>query len=270
MSRPKTILNLTSRKKRNGMLSWSNTSSTGASAPVTVGAAVIPGNIGGFFLWNATAMNLFANGNGGNVIINPAERTSTTCYMRGLSENIRIQTSSSIPWFHRRICFTTKGTDFIYPQPGDTPLNSVKGYVDTVNGIERLWLNANINNTPNTTSVWYSNIFKGNVNVDWNDLITAPLDTTRITPKFDKTWTMQSGNQSGVVRERKLWHPMNKNLVYDDDENGAGENSSYYTVDSKAGMGDYMVVDIFAAGTGGTASDFLSVNACSTLYWHER
>lgn len=266
----KRILNLTSTKKRNTMLSWSNTTNTGASRTNQVGAAIVNGSQGGFFVWNSTAQSLFANGNNGNITINQAERTASSCYMRGLSENIRIQTSSAIPWFHRRICFTTKGLDFIVAQSGDTPINPTQNYVDTSTGIERLWLNVNVNNTPNTQANYFSQIFKGTINQDWNDLIVAPTDPLRITVKFDKTWIITSGNQNGTVKERKLWHPMNKTLVYDDDEAGAGTVAQYVTVDSKAGMGDYMVVDIIQAGSQGTSTDFMSINANSTLYWHEK
>lgn len=63
---------------------------------------------------------------------------------------------------------------------------------------------------------------------------------------------------------------MRHNLVYDDDEAGSGESTSVYSVDNKQGMGDYFVVDIIQAGIGGTSSDLLSINATSTLYWHEK
>jgi hypothetical protein len=113
-------------------------------------------------------------------------------------------------------------------------------------------------------------LYKGLAGKDWDDLIVAPVDTSRISVKFDKTWTIQSGNSNGVVRERKLWHPMNKNIVYDDDENGDVEQASYFSVDSKAGMGDYYVVDIIQPGTGATSSDLLQISTNSTLYWHEK
>lgn len=191
--------------------------------------------------------------------------------MRGLSEHIRIQTSSGIPWFHRRICFTMKGPGpFQAGAPSDSGIQPYSPFLDTSNGIERLWLNLSINNQPNTFNLQLQLLFKGAVSKDWDDLILAPVDTSRVSVKFDKTWTMQSGNTNGVVRERKLWHPMNKNLVYDDDESGDVEQGSYYSVDSKAGMGDYYVVDIIQPGQGATSSDLLQITANSTLYWHEK
>lgn len=217
-------------------------------------------------------MDLSAYSGGANLLVNQAERTAQVCYMRGLSENIRIQTSSGIPWFHRRICFTSRGgSAFNSVNSSDTaPVQASGNSVDTSNGMERLWFNSNVNNTPATVLAQQNLLFKGSYNVDWNDNILAPIDTTRVDLKFDKTWCVRSGNASGTIKERKLWHPMNKNLVYNDDENGEGEATSYFSVGDKRGMGDYYVLDIFQAGAGGTSSDLLNVFSNSTLYWHEK
>jgi len=96
------------------------------------------------------------------------------------------------------------------------------------------------------------------------------VDTRRVDLKFDKVYRISSGNANGVFRERKLWHPMNKNLVYDDDESGAGENGGTFSVNDKRGMGDYFIVDIFQPGTGATATDYLQVTSATSLYWHEK
>lgn len=250
------------------MLTWTNTNGTGASQTPAQGPAFINAVNGGTFLWQATARDLTAGANLATVS-NESARTATTCYMRGLSEHLRMQTSSGLPWFHRRICFTAKGDDpWRITFAGDT--GTPTSFLENSNGFTRLLFNANINSTQNWLNQINAVIFKGAQGVDWSDPIIAPLDTRRITVKFDKTWTMQSGNTQGIVRERKLWHPMNKSLVYDDDETGIGESTSYDSVTSKAGMGDYYVLDIFASGTGGTSSDLLRLEANSTLYWHEK
>nr|QWQ66161.1 capsid protein [Genomoviridae sp.] len=221
----RSVLNTTSRKKRNGMLSWSNTTATGASRAIAQGPAFV-GNTGAFFIFCPTAMQL----DGASTIANQASRTATTCYMKGFAENIRIQTSSGIPWFHRRVCFTLRGPNpFNVVQPGDTPGNTYP-YLDTSNGIERLWLNVQINGTPASQSAMWNILFKGTVQKDWDDLIFAPIDTARVSLKFDKTWTLQSGNNNGVVRDRKLYHPMGPNIVYDDDESGDTEVTSHFSV----------------------------------------
>lgn len=262
----KAILNTTSRKKRNGMLSWSNSNSAALIRPVGVGGAYV-NNAGYFGVWCPTAMTLDA----ASTIANQPSRTASTCYMRGLSEHIRIQTSSGTPWFHRRICFLTRGsTPFHSTNSADTPTAVWSPSLDTSNGVERVWFNELLNNMNNTIAAQQGVLFKGVIGKDWNDLITAPVDTARVTVKYDKTWTMQSGNEEGLVRERKLWHGMNKNLVFDDDENGDVEGGNYFSVDAKPGMGDYFVVDIIQPGINGTAEDYFTILANSTLYWHEK
>ncbi|UPW41531.1 capsid protein [Peromfec virus RodF8_88] len=268
----KRILNVTSRKKRNGMLSWSNTaSSTGASQTLAVGGAVVAGNSTGFFLFSPTCMNLNQGSTNPNYAINVAERTATTCYMRGFQETLRIQTNSHVPWFHRRICFNFRGSGpFTTSNPGDTPTQTVTPYIDTSNGMERLWLNQQVNAMGQSIQALWAILFKGALNQDWNDIVIAPIDTTRVDLKYDKTWLIKSGNESGTIVSRKVWHPMNKNVVFDDDETGESMNSNYFSVDSKQGMGDYYIYDIIVPGLGGSATDLISVQSNATLYWHEK
>lgn len=262
----KVILNTSSRKKRNGMLSWTSTlpSGTGLNQPTYQGPAYIAAVTEGLFLWNATAQSLDAT----SVIPNQASRTATTCYMKGLSEHLRISTSSGLPWFHRRICFLSKNTFEPVPNAGATTPRLT--YTDTTAGIERLWFNAANNNDTADRERIYGFLFRGVRGQDWTDPIIAPVDPTRVTVRYDKTATYKSGNQVGTFRARKLYHSMNKNLVYDDDESGESELQSYYSTQAKPGMGNYFVVDIFAALPGGTTADVLRIDANSTLYWHER
>lgn len=224
-----------------------------------------------FFVFQATAQDLTEGGSNPNYFLNDAERTSRVCYMRGFSEHLRIQTNSSTPWFHRRICFTIRGGNaFNTSLAADTPTQPYRPFVDTTNGMERLWFDVNRNNMPASSAAMQNLLFKGTFNVDWNDQILAPIDTSRVSLKYDKTFTVRTGNNSGALIERKLWHPMNKNIVYDDDESGQAMGSSYYSVDSKLGMGDYFIVDIIQAGLGAVTTDLLNVFSNSTLYWHEK
>jgi len=268
-SRPtrKSILNVTSRKKRDTMMSVTNTTASGTSqSPLAPGPLIVTGAVGSLTLWNATARDLFT-ANNYNTIADQAARTSTICFMRGLSENLRIQTSSGLPWFWRRICFTFRGQYF---NTSTSPLNPETYYTDTSNGIGRTWLNLNINNSSTALGTIQSIVFKGTQGKDWEDYLTAPVDNSRVTLKYDKTTTFRSGNANGIVSEKKLWHKMNHNLVYDDDENGDSEITKYVSVNSKAGMGDYYIMDIILPGTGGTSTDYFQLRSTSTLYWHEK
>lgn len=261
------ILNTSSTKKRNGMLTWTNTTTTGAQQSPALGVAYVAGNATGRFLWQATAMDLNDAAGNPNLKINEAQRTSTTCYMKGLSEHVRVQTSSGVPWFHRRICFTYRGNN---PFRASLTPESSPVAIETSSGFTRLFNNIGVDSAPNTLAAREAVIFRGTIQRDWNDPIVAPTDPTRIDVKFDKTWTLKSGNASGTVYERKLYHPMNKNLVYDDDEDGGVESTATYSVLSKQGMGDFYVYDILSAGLGATASDLAAIYANSTLYWHEK
>lgn len=253
------------------MLTYSNTTVTGQSKTNAVGNAYVAGNQQGSFLWLATAQDL-TDGQARGTVSTPAQRSATSCYMRGLNEHLRIQTSSGIPWFHRRICFTYKGARPFTAFLTETPVSAQPPvpYLESSAGMQRLFFNQTINGSPLTLAERYAVLFKGEANLDWNDVLIAQIDTSRVTLKFDKTWTIKSGNANGTVAERKLWHPMNKTLVYDDDESGASEAASYMSVGSKAGMGDYYVLDIIVPGEGGTSTDFMSITSSSTLYWHEK
>lgn len=252
------------------MLTWSNTNVTDGTSRVPGPLPLtVSGSVGARVLWCATAQDL-TYGTDLARVAQDAQRTSQTCYMRGLSEHLRIATSSSVPWLHRRICFTWKGGNFVSFSPADSPANPPATYLENSAGLVRLAFNANVNNQVNTINNNEGIIFKGASGVDWNDPIIAPLDTRRITVKFDKTWTIRSNNERGIVTERKLWHPMGHNIVYDDDETGGTEQTSYISVDSKAGMGDYYIYDIIQGGPNAAATDLLQINFCSSLYWHEK
>lgn len=231
-----------------------------------------PGNGGATTIlpWIATCRDNSINTTSGEIgtIFQQSTRTATSCYMRGLREDIELQTSSAVPWQWRRVCFTTKDPAATI----GTGLGGISGVYENSNGFQRHLYNVTSGTTPDAMALGLLRgaMFKGQLNIDWLDYMTAPIDTQRITLRYDKTRTIASGNQSGCIRKYKMWHGMNKTLVYDDDENGAVENASYYSVSSKAGMGDYYVVDIFAPGKGATASDALSFEPQATLYWHER
>jgi len=256
------------------MISASNTSGTGGSRAVAIGSFTVAGNTGyAYSLWNATARDLTSGGTV-NSTLDKSDRTATTCYMRGLREVIRVQTSSALPWVWRRICFTTKDDIFTTSVPGDqAPTQNFAPYFDAETdqtGMLRQWFNLQVNNTPNTISVFNGIIFQGSAGKDWGNVLNAKTDSTRIKVWSDTSVSLHTGNQSGYFKTHKRWYGMNKNLVYDDDENGASESQSYLSTKARPGMGDYYVLDIIVPGLGGTASDLCSMDSQATLYWHEK
>lgn len=256
------------------MQSVSNTNpASGATAAISNNPGTVNGANQGFFVYCPTARDLtLFNGSIGSVG-QEAARTSTTCFYRGFAENIRIQTSSSQPWIWRRICFKYRDNNsaFYSAANSDTPLqNANLPYYENTNGMNRLWLNQNVNGVGNTISAEYGVLFKGIRFTDWSDPITAAVDNRRVDIAYDRTRIIQSGNANGVIRDFKMWHPMNKNLVYDDDESGDVEQTSFYSVGDKRGMGDYFVVDIVSGGAGATSTDLIQFNSNASLYWHEK
>ncbi|AXB22623.1 capsid protein [Alces alces faeces associated genomovirus MP84] len=264
----KRILNLTSIKKRDTMLSAYQLGSTVNPQP---GAYPVQGTGGGnggnttVLLWCATARdNTVISGGGSGNRFTPATRTATTCFMRGLAENVELSTNTGVAWQWRRICFTFK-------DPG--ALSQTQTYfLETSSGFQRNNYNVTSGSSPDSTNLENLRqlVFRGQLGTDWSSYLTAPVDNSRCTIKYDKTTNVNSGNANGKLVNRKLWMPMNSNLVYDDDELGGAEAARPYSIGGKQGMGDYYVMDIFQAGVGATSSDLLSFLPQATLYWHEK
>lgn len=258
---------MTSRKKRDTMLTITNITAASQQAGTTYfpQPAVITGgtNASPPIIWCATARSDDTGGGALGTVFDQATRTATECYMKGLAENIEIQVSDGVPWQWRRICFTYKGINNVAP---DITGFSLFRKSTTANFVRAM------NMVPNNTykDTLEGILFRGNANQDWNDPITAPIDTSFITVKYDKVRHIASGNEDGCIRQYKLWHPMNKTLVYADDEIGGKMVQSFYSVQSKRGMGDYLVVDYFRPRIGSTSSNQLSFNSTATLYWHEK
>ncbi|AGU67666.1 capsid protein [Faeces associated gemycircularvirus 2] len=269
----KRILNLTSTKKRNTMLQVANTSSVNGG-PVTPGPGpYVVSDVNGsqYSVFMPTAQDLNDNNGAVNTISNQAQRTATTCFIKGFNERIRIQTSSGIPWFWRRICFRARNTTFFLYSTTDTPSSTTgPAYTETSNGMQRLYMNLTINQSGQTIGNILGVLFRGQTGIDWVDPQTASVDTTRVDLVFDKRYTIKSGNASGTVRDFNIWHRYGKNLVYDDDENGSTEATRYNSVNDKRGGGDLLIFDIFTPGTGAGTADLLQLTSTSTLYWHEK
>lgn len=262
----KQILNVTSRKKKDVMQQWTNID----AGQITPGnfafkEAYLSGNYNYMIPWIATGRPGVGAEGAGGTMIQEAVRTSSTCYMRGLKETISLRTADGDPWRWRRICFTLKGDRIHSLQtPAQILYNRATG--SGTSGITRP-----VTNWPATFiggAELEQLIFRGVRNLDWVEPTLAPLDTTRISVKYDKTMSLASGNESGFIKTIHRWHPMNKNLVYSDDENGQNMELTPWSTEAKPGMGDYYVVDLFKSN--GRPEAQLGLRYNSTLYWHEK
>ncbi|QCS35892.1 capsid protein [Capybara genomovirus 6] len=267
------ILDVTTVKKRDNMPCYSNMAASGPTTTFAITPAVIRPTTSSDPLqnhpivmpWLATARDLTTSTGVINARAVENARTTTTPYMVGLREIVEIQTPTGTPWQWRRICFTYKGL-----LPGVEQTTLYRPFAETSNGYMRVASPlAGDRNSDATYRLFYL-IFAGQNATDWMDPMTAKLDVTRISVKYDKTRTIAAGNESGTIRKYKHWHAMGKTLAYDDDENGENMITNYTSVDSKVGMGDYYVVDLFRSRFGANSAEYLLFNPSATLYWHEK
>lgn len=271
----KRILDVTSVKKRDNCQPYSNTLT--AQQNYAAGGQVLTGGttVEACFIYCPTARRLTTVPR--QVI---GVRTASNCYYRGVKENVEIQVETGTPWQWRRICFTAKTLSALIVSP-DATFGGASGGGGTGGTATNNWTYFSgptytarvINQLPGGSAArttLYSILFEGTQAVDWTDPLTAKTDQRRVNIKYDKTMTIASGNEEGVIRRYPRWHGMNKTLMYDDDESGDTMTQIPYSVSNKQGMGDYFIVDIFRPRVGATTSDRLTFAPQSTVYWHEK
>lgn len=241
-------------------------SQAGSTAYIQAPAIILGNSPVRPMVWCATARDATYGTTSGN-ITDTATRTSQTCYMRGLSEKILIQVADGMPWQWRRICFTYRNLTTILPN-NSTETNAFYSYLNLGNlGYNRVM---NFAHHPDFVNAFESILFRGVKGKDWQSVGLAPVDKLRVDLKYDKTITIASGNEDGLIRKYSRWHGMNKNLTYADDESGGEMIEAFHSVSDKRGMGDYYVVDYFLPRASASASNQISVAMNSTLYWHEK
>lgn len=256
----RSLLNKTSQKKYDNMLSYSDVETPGTFVQ---GGARLSAGVGNFytFTWIATARPAenFTGTKGSKVDV--STRTNQTVFARGLKEKVRLQSRGGVGWSWRRICFTLKGDRILNNQSDAT---TSEYFRLTSDGMVRL-----VHQVPDSRTV--ETVFQGQQGRDWENVMNAKVDNRNISVRYDKVRTIQSGNESGVSRHYNLWHPMNKNVVYEDEEAGDSMFTSAVSTESRAGMGDYYVVDFFESNVGGEAgTDDLEFQPHATFYWHEK
>lgn len=256
------ILNKTSRKKRDTMVLQTNVSTTTPVGNATYNRGPAPVSQNSIYIWCPTARDLSNSTGGVNPSLVDSARTATTCYMHGLKEKITFSTNDATPWLWRRVVIYSKDPDF---------RTSTSGAGSTFNTfIENSAGYARVVNQPVNGAFYDDRLWKGQINIDWDDFMTAPVDNSRNDVVYDKTVTMSSGAQLGMYRSFNRWHGINKNLVYGDDENGASTATSYWSVSDKRGCGDMYVIDIFKPGAGVQTNSVLYFKPEASLYWHEK
>lgn len=241
------------------MLSVSN-HRTGTIAAPTAGPSILTGSEGEHVsIWCATARQPIDTPTGGaGFPIEESTRTATTCFMKGLAMNDTVIINNTDPWYWRRILFRMKTKDIV----NATTSANYPLYLETSIGYSRVH-----NFDSPSVAPAESFLFRGIQGTDWQQRLIAFIDTRRVDLVSDKTIIINSEG-GPTVRRTKTYTPLNKNFVYDDDENGGQENSNAFSVMDKQGMGDLYVYDLFGSYTATTGQ--LSWTSEATLYWHEK
>lgn len=262
----RSLLNKTSQKKRDNMLSFSNTTFDDPfSTTYTQSGAVMRFPVGQtnpgsefIFIWNATGRpGENSDGQRGSKL-DTSLRTSESIYAKGLKERITLETNNAAPWEWRRICFTSKD-DFGEADPDESAL-----FRRTSNGMVRLV------SAQSEATYLNDQLFEGARNADWLSAITAPVSTKHFAIKYDKTRVIRSTNNAGTIRNFKLWHPMEKNIVYEGEQEGETMTDSAVSVTGRAGMGNYYVIDIFRKHGQNDDQSTLTFTPEATFFWHEK
>lgn len=219
------------------------------------------GNVTTMLVWSPTARARDTAADQNSV----ADRTSDICYIRGLKEMISIanyqnsaNTNYAAAWKWRRIVFSAKG---LYQALGTSV-----DYAYTSNGYVRFLADQSSTAFGSTLTAL---LFQGVSGTDWNDVMTAKTDHTRMTFHYDKVRTLQPLSNAKRYWNFKMWHPVNKNIYYSNEESGDGETSGNRSTIGKPGIGDIYVVDFLQCAQN-NADDLLSFGPEATLYWHEK
>jgi len=203
--------------------------------------------------------------------VGEAGRSRQQIFAVGYKERVQIDILGGGIWKWRRLVFTFKGSALWNQQPTWTNPFHNQGPVEPQATRMSRYIAQ-----PATDQLAYirSVLWDGTEGVDWSTEFTAKVDTSQITPMYDKVTTFNPRNESGFSRTFNLWHPIRRNIVYGDDESGGSDvtyGGSYVSVEGKPGVGDVYVYDIAylaVPAAGGNAS--MNFNPEGTFYWHER
>lgn len=247
----RSILNITSIKKHDNMLPA--VVGTPGSAPV-LGPILMPATTA--FLFCPTARPV------GTFDVGEVQRTRQLTFSRGYREKVQFALADGTPWIWRRIVFTYKGPDFYGASGSQLPWLDVGPAQDS--NMQRLIAPLAGTQYVNLRAILYD----GNEGVDWFNQFTAKVDTSRVSLRSDRTISINPGNDAGKNLSRTFWYPTNKNLLYDDDEDGSASDANFVSVKSKIGMGDLYVYDVFGPSKAGSQPAVFQTEG--TYYWHEK
>ena len=228
---PRRVRNIASRKKHDTQLG-ADSDAAESSNPITL----LAGNT--YFLWAPSYLEQQEESY-------DYVRNTQNVYFRGVQDRVFLSSTFAYTW--RRVCF------FSYEQFVPALPFFVEPAVADDPQIYRRPLRE-IN--PNTASEFFSYAWKGTVGIDYseNTRWNAPLDDKLLTIVYDRSVTINpnyaapEGASFGKSMTRRMWHPVNKNMMYSDKENGSTPATAGWTAMCPNSPGNFYILDIFSTG----------------------
>lgn len=254
------ISNVASRKQSDKLNSYTDIVDNVSTGTFNDGSATFTGATGQVqtVLWMPTGRDA-ENSVENKMLPLTLGRQRSTVFLRGFKEVVQINTNSQSPWQWRRVVFSLKQNYFA----DSTDPSIGQWYRRNNDGYKRLVAAAPL-------ASLYGVLFRGADQTDWIDPMIAQIDTNRITLHYDKSMHLNPGSSGGLMRTYKLWHGFNKNLKYDDIEDGAQFGTSPFAQSGKYGLGNVYVVDMFKESFGSENTDALEFKPSCQYYWHEK
>lgn len=198
-------------------------------------------------------------------------RHSANVFYKGYKELLSLRTSQPIVW--RRIVFWTYDTWFsLVPwrldrsNTGDPPETYYarridhKAFFGSDSGLRNM-------------------MFRGSLGIDYTSegVVHTPVDRKRNRVVYDKSFNITpnydaSTDEFGKMIQKKLWHPANRTIWYDDVEQGSSVTSqSGWSSPSPLSAGNMFVVDLISNGEQqlDPSTQLGTFTASGVEYWHE-
>lgn len=245
------VRNIASRKKHDTQL---GASSSGAN-PIQLHA----GN--NYFLWSPSYLEQQDESY-------DYVRNAQNVFFRGVQDRVFLSAAFAFTW--RRVCFFSyeqlvAGIPFFVDPSNEEDPHIVRRPLREIN--------------PKNASDFFAYAWKGTVGVDFseNTRWNAPLDDKLLTIVYDRSCTINpnyaapQGATFGKSMTRKMWHPVNKTIMYTDKENGSTPQTTGWSSMSPNSPGNFYILDIFSTGQDlpGDTTGVGEFGSEATVYWHE-
>lgn len=188
-------------------------------------------------------------------------RNKREIFLKGFAENIRFDVNSAYPLMVRRVIYATPYKITLDggvsgPTTQDTKVvTSKKHYVGLGYGPKNV-------DVPEL-------VLAGTNQVDWNDIMTAKIDNTRIRLFSDKMFSIRSGNTADAFKQFKFYDRINRKATYDDEESANSILGSGWLTEAHNGDLQNVYCTYFLQNLSST-NITPTIHQMRTMYWHEK